>query len=221
MLHLILKDFYINRKYILMILLYMGFILYSKGTSAPAILFGMSIVSYGILTRSCYCDDKDRGDTFLRTLPIKASTIVLSKYALGVLVMFGASIGLIFLALASGHSLHIYYSSIALSIFTVSLIYTIYLPVFFRYGYMKARTFQTIFFLVIMAASFGLRSLIDIVKSSIPINEGQWLIEPLTNLAKIILTRDVTLILTAIIISLIMLSISIALSLKFYIPKSI
>lgn len=216
MIHLVMKDFYVNKTYNLLILLYLGFLLFSKGTSAPAIIFGMSIVSYGMLTRSCFNDDKDRGDIFLRTLPIKASTIVVSKYLFGILVLLVAAVLFVLLAFFGGQNLSIYYASMGVAALSISLVYSIYLPVFFKYGYMKARTFQTIFFLAIMAVSFSLKSLIDIAKSSIPISKGQWLIAPMVNFIETISGSNTLLMVITCAASLVMLTISMILSLKFY-----
>ena len=179
-------------------------------------VFGMGIVSYGMLVRSCFNDDKDRGDIFLRTLPIKASTIVLSKYMLGVLILLFATLLFALLALIGGNGLDEYYASVAASSLTMSFTYSIYLPVFFKYGYIKTRTFQTAFFIAIMGVSFGLKSLINMVKSTIPIEQGQWLIGPLTNLVSILSKDHVLFLFTAIMLSIIMIVMSIFLSMKFY-----
>lgn len=216
MIHLVIKDFYVNRKYILFILLYLGFILYSKSNSVPAMVFGMGIVSYGMLTRSCFNDDKDRGNIFLRTLPIRASTIVLSKYMLGIFILLFATVIFALLALIDGSGMDMYYASIAASSLTMSFTYSIYLPVFFKYGYIQARTFQTAFFIGIMGLSFGFKPLINIAKSAIPIKRGQWFIRPLTNLVSILSKDHEIFLFTAIILSIIMIVISIFLSMKFY-----
>ena len=89
MFHLILKDFYISRKYLLLIILIAGFV---SGTmfydsKISGIVFPLVMICYGMLARSCYHDDKDRGDVFLRMMPIKPSTIVFSKYLFGLLLI--------------------------------------------------------------------------------------------------------------------------------------
>lgn len=216
MIHLVVKDFYVNRKYILLISLYLGFVLYFMGASDSYILFVMGIISYGTVTRSCYNDDKDRGGIFLKTLPIKASTIVFSKYFLGFVILLFTIILIMLFAIFSGDSPESYYGSIAGAIFTMSLVYAVYLPVFFKLGYMKAITFQTIFFIGIMALSFGIRSFANIAEHSNVINQEQWLIAILVNFIKMISKNTTTLIIIASIISLMMLTISIILSLKFY-----
>jgi len=215
--HLIAKDLYVNRKYIFFVLLYLFFILYGKGTSAPAVVFGMSVVSYGILTRSCFNDDKDRGDIFLRTLPIKASTIVLGKYALGLIILLFAIALFAILAIIGGHSLYRYYPSISASVFIVAFVYAIYLPVFFKKGYIKAKTFQTIFFICVMAVSFGIRSLIDAVESAMPISQGERLLQPFINTVMFFSENYTILLLAVIMISTMMIAVSICCSLKFYV----
>jgi len=216
MIHLILKDFYVNRKYLVFVFLFLSFTLLSMDNLELSILFVMSVISYGTVARSCYNDDRDRGGIFLRSLPIRASTIVFSKYVLGFVILLVTIAIFLLLSLIRGHGLEIYYGSISVAIFTMSLVYAIYLPVFFKYGYMKAITFQTMFFIGIMLSSAGFRSLTNIAKSSNVIDQDQWLIAILVDFIRMIPRDSTTLMIISCFTSLIMLTISIVLSLKFY-----
>jgi len=214
MMHLVMKDFYVNKKYILIAVLYLGFALFATENLAPSLIFALAI-SYGIVTRSCFNDDKDRGSIFLRTLPIKASTIVISKYVLGLIIIFMNVLILLLFSLIKGNGLESYYGSISMVVFTLSLVYAIYLPVFFKYGYMKATTFQTIFFMGIMLFSFGFGALADIIQS-ISIGQGQWIKEALVNFIEMVPKDSTTLMLITCLVAFIMLTISTVISLKFY-----
>jgi ABC-2 type transport system permease protein len=221
MFHLVAKDFYINRKYFLLVILIAGLI---SGTmfyesKISGVVFPLVIICYGMLTRSCYYDDKDRGDIFLRMMPIKPATIVSSKYVFGLLVIvmgFFPYMAIAFLGKPLGLELNIEYGAMAISVFIISFAHSIYLPVFFKYGYMKARTFQTVFYIGIMIVSLSLKSLIETIKLSVPISQGQWLIKPLSNMINVFSKNSVMLSLMCILISFIMLAVSAIISVRLY-----
>lgn len=221
MFHLVAKDFYINRKYFLLVILIAGLV---SGTmfyenKISGIVFPLVIICYGMLTRSCYYDDKDRGDIFLRMMPIKPATIVFSKYVFGLLVIvvgFFPYMAISFLGKPLGLELNIEYSAMAISVFIISFAHSIYLPVFFKYGYMKARTFQTVFYIGIMIVSLSLKSLIETIKLAVPISQGQWLIKPLSNMINAFSQNSVMLSLICILISFIMLAVSAIISVRLY-----
>ncbi|NLU09698.1 MAG: ABC-2 transporter permease [Tepidanaerobacter acetatoxydans] len=214
--HLVIKDLYVNRKYMSFVLLFLAAILVLKGSSAPMVLFGVGITSYGVLIRSCYYDDKDRGDIFLRTLPIKASTIVLSKYILGISVLFIVVAICLLFAILSGQNLDIYFASFAFSILAISIVYAIYLPIFFKYGYVKAATSQSVLFIIIMGASFGFKELINITNFPVPVNQLHRFLTPLINFINEISRSNIILLLTLSAVSLVILAVSAKLSIKFY-----
>lgn len=221
MFHLVAKDFYINRKYFLLVILIAGLV---SGTmfyenKISGIVFPLVIICYGMLTRSCYYDDKDRGDIFLRMMPIKPATIVFSKYVFGLLVIvvgFFPYMAISFLGKPLGLELNIEFNAMAVSVFIISFAHSIYLPAFFKYGYMKARTFQTVFYIGIMIVSLSLKSLIETIKLAAPISQGQWLIEPLSNMINAFSQNSVMLSLICILISFIMLAVSAIISVRLY-----
>jgi len=202
-----MKDFYVNKKYILIAIVYLGFVLFVPDNVAPSFIFALAI-SYGIVTRSCFNDDQDRGGIFLRTLPIKASTIVISKYVLGITILLINMAIFTLLSLVRSHDFDMPYENISILILTLSFAYSVYLPVFFRYGYMKATTFQTMFFVGIMLLSFGLSSLRNIVKLLYP--------NDLSCFTNILPNNGTTLMILSCFIAIIMLIISAVISLKFY-----
>lgn len=215
-LHLVIKDFYVNRKYFLLLLLVAGFIFFADKVSGAIIPIIM--ISYGMLSRSCYNDDKDRGDVFLRTLPIKPSHIVFSKYIFGLGVVVIAFLPYVFMVLTGKLNLKSNADSFSLVIplLSICFMYAVYLPVFFRYGYVKARTFQTVLYVGLVLASVGLSSLIESVKISIPISQGQSLLKPLNHMAKLVIENDVILLVYAILISCLLLMASVMVSLRLY-----
>ncbi|WP_017753950.1 ABC-2 transporter permease [Calidifontibacillus oryziterrae] len=81
MLHLIKKDILIQKKNMLISLLLIAFFLVTLSNLGPA---GLSIsilaISYSLALGASMMDDKTNSDMMLVSLPIKKSTIVLSKY---------------------------------------------------------------------------------------------------------------------------------------------
>jgi len=219
MIHLVMKDFYVNRKYLLIAVLYLGFALFLTDNLAPTLIFALAI-SYGTVTRSCYNDDKDRGGIFLRALPIRASTVVLSKYLLGLTMILMNVLAFVLHSVIRGQGLETDYGNIMVIIFTLSLVYSVYLPVFFKCGYMKATSFQTIFFIGILVISFGFRALVDFMKSSNPAG-GQWLAQRVLNLAEMLPKDSTTLLILLCSVALVILTISAAISLKIYNDSSV
>jgi len=210
-----MKDLYVNRKYIFIAILYLGFAMFFiPDNQSSSFVFAMAI-SYGIVTRSCFNDDRDRGGIFLRTLPIRASTIIISKYILGILILLMDILIFILLSIIGGQDLKILYESISLLVFALSLAYSVYLPIFFKYGYMKATTFQTVFFIGIMILSFTIRNLASIIG---PLNIAGWQksIGALINFIELSAENCATLMLISYFIAFIMLTISAMISLKFY-----
>jgi ABC-2 type transport system permease protein len=215
-LHLVFKDFHVNRKYFLLIIVVAGMVFFTDQISG--VVIPIIMITYGMLSRSCYNDDLDRGDVFLRTLPIKPSTIVFSKYLFGICVVALALLPYALLAIGGSFRAksNIDTMSLAISILTISLMYCVYLPVYFKYGYMKARTFQTILYVGLALVSVAFSSMIEAVKRSIPMSQGQWLLIPLNRMAKFVVEKDAGLLAGTMIISAILLASSALLSLRLY-----
>lgn len=216
MLHLVFKDFHVNRKYFLLIIAVATIVFFTDQLSG--VIIPMIMITYGMLSRSCYNDDMDRGDVFLRTLPIKPSSIVFSKYIFGICVVVLALLPYAILALLGSAKVksNVDTMFMGISIFTISLMCSVYLPVFFKYGYMKARTFQTVLYVGLALISVAFSSMIEAVKGSIPMSQGQWLLNPLNKMAKFVMEKDTGLFAIMMIISAILLASSALLSLRLY-----
>ncbi|HHV83988.1 MAG TPA: ABC-2 transporter permease [Tepidanaerobacter syntrophicus] len=155
MIHLVMKDFYVNRKYLLLISMLVCFILILSGPSSSVAIFAGGFASYSMLIRSCFYDDKDKGDIFLRTLPIKKSVIVLSKYIFLLSMLIIVAVVSLLFSILINEDFRAYYMSFMFFVPIICFINAIYLPAFFKYGYEKATTYQTLLFLVMIFLPFG------------------------------------------------------------------
>lgn len=216
MLHLVYKDIYVNRKYFLLVLLIAALIFFTErvaGMVLPVIM-----IAYAMLSRSCYNDDLDRGDEFLRSLPIKKSHIVYSKYIFGigvVVVAFFPFIIMTFIRLFE-HWSNIDSLFMAVSMLTVSFMFSVYLPVFFKYGYMKVRSFQTVLYVGLALVSVALSSAIDAVKKALPMDREMLLLGPLNNIAEAIIKQSAAAMVVAMVLSGFLLVLSALISVKLY-----
>ncbi len=212
MIHLVMKDAYVNRKYLLLILILVCFILILSGPSSSVVLFAGGFASYSMLIRSCFYDDKDRGDIFLRTLPIKASTIVLSKYMFLLSMLIIVSGVSLLLSLLIKEDLRAYCMSFMFFIPIISFINAVYLPVFFKYGYEKATTCQTLLFLIMIFLPFGFEK----IGSLMQVRDFNFL----SSIISLITSSSIyTTFLAVCALSLVMLAISYKFSLKLYLAQ--
>lgn len=143
MLNLIKKDFIVSIKgegkgLIKYILLYLFmYIFFNESSYFVTPIF----VSYLILANTFYNDYKNNNMNYVNSIPISKEDIVYSKYLLSVIVMITTLVICYVLNLALEPYLHrgnvlydIYYSIIAFSI-----IVSVALPIYFKFGYHKVR----------------------------------------------------------------------------------
>ncbi|GEM_PF-7121713 len=83
MIHLLYKDLYLTRKTILLYLL-IGLLLQFNPSMTPIFIF---FITYGVLAKTELTEEKYEGYTLLSTLPVSKSTLVISKYLLGLLIV--------------------------------------------------------------------------------------------------------------------------------------
>lgn len=155
MINLIWKDITVQKKrsflfIIVYILLFsitfsdMGEVMFTASITATAYLF---------LTTACYYDDKNKSEILLNCLPIKRTNIVLAKY-LTIFVYIAINsivytlIRSLMLILSFPMELHyITFNSLIGGLLGISLISSIYLPFFFKYGYAKTKYITVVLFL--------------------------------------------------------------------------
>lgn len=152
MLYIIYKDLYQSRKTIfLYFLIGLVFIISSffndMGIAMSAAFIFMMV--YGVVVRNEYNEDKNKGYTLLRTLPIKPYKIVLSKYITAFLLSVAGVLFYFIIAKLSGGRIVINNLSkiIVLTGAGFALVFTGILYIFiFRYGAAKAINISRLFF---------------------------------------------------------------------------
>ncbi|HHV71831.1 MAG TPA: ABC-2 transporter permease [Clostridia bacterium] len=169
MFNLILKDIFLLKKTILASAAYIVFFLFvfrqSGITVFPAV---MVAISYMLILSGCAYENKNNSDLMLNSLPIPRSRIVAAKYlSIFVFLGWGMIIYLIVVKLFSMIKLPIEISPLSLedligAIFAVSFLNSIYLPIFFKFGYIKSRIINVfIFLLIFFGFSNGVKFFID------------------------------------------------------------
>lgn len=160
MFNLLLKDLYLIRKHLWITVFYsfMTFIIL-QGIKNTEIVYSMGIVMIGY-TMTIYTtayDDKNDSEVILNSLPTSRFQIVFSRY---ISVILFAVLGMSAMILAGfilgsfnimNINSGIKFESIIGGLVGLSIIAFLYLPTYFRYGYIKAKLFNLIFF----AMAFG------------------------------------------------------------------
>lgn len=159
MLSLVIKDILIQKKMITFALGYAGFILIAFQNpvfAGASYIMGSMAISYLFILGACAYDNKS--EVILNSLPIKRERIVLAKYLSTFLFVTAAmlTIGIIGAAM-KGVGLpfpHKYISliDVAGTLVSIILLASFYLPIYFRYGYIKSRVFNVVMFLLFFFA---------------------------------------------------------------------
>ncbi|MCG0275361.1 MAG: ABC-2 transporter permease [Thermosediminibacteraceae bacterium] len=117
-------------------------------------MFPVAVIAltYVMLQSACYHDDKNNANVLLNVLPIKRSTVVFCRY---ISVFVFALISISYYAVLTGimkilsiplklYSITI--EGVLFALFTLIFINSIYLPLFFKMGYLKSRIINLILF---------------------------------------------------------------------------
>lgn len=157
MLNLIYKDLILQKKMVLFALGYSIFIHFAFQSPAfvdGAYIMGTIAIVYLFIMGACAYDDTYKSNVLFNSLPLGRSRIVLAKYAsilvftvIAFTVMGGAGA----LMKAVGLPFPIKYMSltdILLVLVWLSLLGSLYMPVFFKFGYIRSRFFNVIAFLI-------------------------------------------------------------------------
>ncbi|WP_053956427.1 ABC-2 transporter permease [Inediibacterium massiliense] len=167
MYNLFVKDFYLIKKRVKFIIFYgfiMFFIFNAQGNHDHSMAYtaGICMVGYTMMMYTTAYDDKNNSEVLLNSLPISRSNIVLSRY-LSIFIFAGVGVLSMMIAgfiLKSFHLLHvskmIEFEDLFGAIFALCFISFLYLPIYFKYGYIKAKMFN----LILFAIAFGVPMLI-------------------------------------------------------------
>lgn len=161
MFNLMLKDLLVQKKTLLMALVYSVFVLgiFNKAASG-FVSYGMGTIAIGYIffANACSYDEKNKSDIVLNSLPIRRSQIVLARYlavftfAVIGLAMIGILGAVMKLAGLPFPGRYIGLLDITGSLAALMLMASCYLPLYYKFGYIKTRLiimfmFMLLFFL--------------------------------------------------------------------------
>lgn len=172
MFNLIQKEFLIQKKYFLVFLGYSIFMLIvlslsPQGTVESVYAVAGIAITYMFVQYSCAIEDKNNSEKILNSLPVSRSKIVFSKYisvilfSVFVTVIIGL-LGELFTKLSFVYIKKISIEEI-ISILTASwILASVYLPIYFKFGYIKTKLFNIIIFFVFFSGSLLFNSIIKV-----------------------------------------------------------
>jgi ABC-type transport system involved in multi-copper enzyme maturation permease subunit len=196
-------------------LLYTIFMMFSfQGVGGAMFITSVTAVTYLFIMTACAYDDKNKSDIMLNSLPIGRKKVVLSRYisifafALVAIAIYIIMAGVIKLASLPIKVRATTIEDVCGSIASLVIITSVYLPVFFKVGYIKSKILN---FVLFFSMFFGVSMLAGFIKehkisSTAVVNFVQFLERQ----------SDITITSVLMVIMLIILLISYSLSVKFY-----
>lgn len=162
MYNLIIKDILIQKKQVAFSIAYMAFILVAfQGMGEAMLPMGLVALTYMLSMTSCGYEEKNKSDIMLNSLPVKRANIIAAKY-MSVFVYFamGMLVYALFLKIIIMAQIPLKTYPITLEAFiggfvAVSMMTGIWLPIYFKFGYMKLRVVNfVLFFLFFFGTSY-------------------------------------------------------------------
>lgn len=162
MYHLIKKDILIQKRAIALSFLLICFFSLTLSNLGPAgLMVGILAITYHLLLGATALEDKNNSDKILISLPIKLTTIVLSKYILIYVYTAFAAIGFYLIhimvkVLNIPFDVPFSYPILIGAVIMITLCFSISLPLIFKYGYLKAKLANFILLFLIVFGTTGL-----------------------------------------------------------------
>lgn len=155
MYQLIKKDILMQKRMLKLSIFYILFFTITLSNIGTfGLTFGILTISYQFLFGASALEDKNNSDRMLISLPIKKSIIVLSKYFSIYVYTAYAILGFYLLDLIINWfnppmmNVHFTFTGLIGGIIAVTLLFSIALPLIFKYGYLKSKTLNLIIFFV-------------------------------------------------------------------------
>jgi len=155
---LLLKDILLQKKSFLFALGYSIFVLIAFQNEAFAetsYIMGAMATAYMLVVGACAYEEKNNSEVILNSLPLKRAVIVRARYLSSFVFVCLAFVIIGTLgALMKGLGLpipvrYVRISDVIAVAISLSLLTSLYFPVYFRYGYIKSRFFNLIMFLLV------------------------------------------------------------------------
>jgi len=214
MFNLILKDILIQKKTFLFGAVYIMIIILSfQQIGSPMVPASIIALTYVMTQYACAYDDKNKADMLLNSLPLGRDTVVAARYLstfvfLAIAVVYYIVLaGIISVLRLPVRVYPVSFEDIAGCLFSSIVMTSIYFPVFFKVGYIKSRMVNfVLFYGLFFVGGMLVPELVkdknsELAKWTTRLFSNQW---------------DVHIIAGAFIITILFLSASYMLSLKFY-----
>jgi ABC-2 type transport system permease protein len=158
---LVLKDLLIQKKLFRFLLMYGIFILIAFNNEVftdVTYVMGAVAGAYMLLHGACAYESKGSGEMVLNSFPISREEIVRSRYlsvfvftllSLAIIGLLGAVMKLCGLPFPLRY---VNWFDLAVVLISMLIMASIYLPLFFKYGYIQSRVFNVIMFMLIFFA---------------------------------------------------------------------
>lgn len=182
MLNLVFKDILIQRKSIGPVILMAIIMLISfQASGGNGAYVASSIASVFILIAGAFgYDEKNKGDVLINSLPVRRRDIVLSRYlsllvfsliSLSLAALTGAAMKIAGIPLNMGI---ITPSDVLAALIVIISVFSIYIPIYFKFGYLKSRFVNIALYLILLIISgliVGLRQALSEEPGNGTINE--------------------------------------------------
>lgn len=174
MLNLILKDIFVLKKSFLTAVLYAAImvIAFQSVQGNSAYIIGALGVVFILITGIFAYEEKSKGDILINSLPVSRIEIVIARYLSLLVFSIFAIIAMAVVGLAiNSTGLPIKISPLGIldiaSIYIVlTLMYSIYMPIYYKFGYIKSRFVSIILYIALFAVSGLVSGIMQIVSEN-------------------------------------------------------
>lgn len=155
MLSLMIKDILLLKKTITFSVLYtifMIFVFSNLDNAAGVFSFCTVAITHILMMSGCALDEKNKSDVILNSLPLNRSVIVGARYLMVIIYMLFTVAIYILTTWAIGllnlvpNLYNISLEGFTGAVFASSLLNSIYLPIYFKFGYIKSKIYHFILF---------------------------------------------------------------------------
>ena len=185
MLSLMIKDIYLLKRTMAFSVLYLVFMLFvfsSLDNAAGVFTFCMVAIIHMLMVSSCALDEKNKSDVILNSLPLSRQVIVGARYLMVIIYMlfavavYGLGTWVIGMLNMIPDLYYITLDGLIGAFLASSVITSIYLPFYFRLGYIKSRIY---YFILFFGLFFGINLLVSkvITENTVLSRMGSFLAE--------------------------------------------
>jgi len=214
MVNLVAKELLLQKKQLLFGIAYILLFIFSFQSMGPAAASaGVVGFTYLLVMTSCAYDDKNKTDVMLNSLPIRRSSIVAAKYiSVFVFLLMGMMVYVLLISIIKVVRVPVTVYPLTSEgfvggVFAVSFLAGIYLPIFFKVGYLKSRIFNFMLFFLFF---FGAQFIVTVLQENGDLAMVKGIADFFQN------QGDIVIALTILTAALVLLSVSYAIALIFY-----